>query len=214
MVKAMTLAQPQDAKVTSAPNDQLMEPSAAMTMLPARDMATGLVNPVAVKNTATGRIRLHHSISLTSPSGRESDLTFDFDGAETGSLSSHCTSPVFQPEQLQSGDLMGDQPSSPPWSPGLEPRSRLSSSSIMSTTSFESDVSDSGDERGDSTRRKRSHWQIAKTLVRACSLFQRRRYPWIQLAGHSEGFEQGSNPDWILKRSCEAEKVSMQRGDE
>ena len=39
------------------------------------------------------------------------------------------------------------------------------------------------------------------------AMFPHKPYPWVQLAGHSEGFEKGVSPTSILKRSSSMEKV-------
>jgi hypothetical protein len=56
-------------------------------------------------------------------------------------------------------------------------------------------------------RTSQQNWIRAARKVQMCTLFPRRPYPWIQLAGHSTGFEQGTSPAWILKRSSSNEKV-------
>jgi hypothetical protein len=53
-----------------------------------------------------------------------------------------------------------------------------------------------------------SKWQVAKRAYQRYRVFRRRGYPWVQLAGHAEGFKQdASSPDWILKVGSDHEKV-------
>lgn len=59
-----------------------------------------------------------------------------------------------------------------------------------------------------SSRSARMHWVKAKQMVRMYCAFQRQNYPWVQLAGHEDGFRKGESPEWILKAGTEEERVS------
>eukprot|EP00041_Stephanoeca_diplocostata_P036249 m.1312780 g.1312780 ORF g.1312780 m.1312780 type:complete len:830 (-) comp24830_c0_seq20:2177-4666(-) len=60
----------------------------------------------------------------------------------------------------------------------------------------------------------RQRWRSVKDMVMAV-LFLKRRYPWFQLSGHTEQFQQHQSPEWILKMvsSYEAKAFPALMGD-
>ena len=166
--------------------------------------------PLAGVQRAMDRLLLQHSISMTSPGGHEAEPVFDFEDPLQCSASSVSYARLLS---LGSSDL-----DTPPPSTNETPLAAAtpSASRHASVSSYDSDLSETDEPSQDGSngrpplRRRMSHWRVAMQLVRACTVFQRRAYPWVQLAGHSEGFEQGNTPDYILKRSCENEKRAFE----
>lgn len=60
-----------------------------------------------------------------------------------------------------------------------------------------------------SSSRSRSNWRKARAIVHLYRAFQRPHYPWVQLAGHEDGFRLGESSDCILKAGSEEERVGL-----
>lgn len=54
------------------------------------------------------------------------------------------------------------------------------------------------------------NWAAAKRLVQAYRTFSARgRYPWVQLAGHADGFLECDSDEWILKLCTQTEQTAL-----
>eukprot|EP00040_Diaphanoeca_grandis_P041201 m.262613 g.262613 ORF g.262613 m.262613 type:complete len:390 (-) comp46401_c0_seq1:172-1341(-) len=82
--------------------------------------------------------------------------------------------------------------------------STSSTSSTMSTTMMSTTPPGSTHNWSNLTPRQR--WRAAKDTV-SNVLFLHKRYPWFQLAGHSDQFVQHHSPNWILKAVSSNEKA-------
>ncbi|XP_043554433.1 inositol-trisphosphate 3-kinase A-like [Chiloscyllium plagiosum] len=105
--------------------------------------------------------------------------------------------------------------------PNVKVCRKLSSSSLSSTGSslFEESEDDlladndhqhfrGAEEQEDATQNK--SWKKAKSIVHVSSFPFKKRYSWIQLAGHSGSFKAG-NGGRILKKYCENEKLCFEQ---
>jgi 1D-myo-inositol-triphosphate 3-kinase len=61
------------------------------------------------------------------------------------------------------------------------------------------------------TTKKTSKWRELKKVVALYRSFPRRNISWVQLAGHSDGFRQVSDPNWILKLASSNEKAALEQ---
>lgn len=87
--------------------------------------------------------------------------------------------------------------------------------SFDSDTTIGSDMFGSSDEATIRKPSKESNigaskWARAKKLVTLMLYFRRKKYPWVQLAGHHDGFKiPTENSSWICKKGSKYEKLAL-----
>lgn len=59
-----------------------------------------------------------------------------------------------------------------------------------------------------SSKKGPSMWRKARKIVHVMN-FRRKKYPWVQLAGHSDGFKVTDNQSWIHKKGSKYEKLAF-----
>ncbi|XP_055855930.1 inositol-trisphosphate 3-kinase A isoform X2 [Episyrphus balteatus] len=65
----------------------------------------------------------------------------------------------------------------------------------------------------EASRKKPSGWRKIRNIVQWTPFFQtykKKRYPWVQLAGHQGNFKAGSEPGTVLKKLCPKEEDCFQ----
>lgn len=100
-------------------------------------------------------------------------------------------------------------------SPGEQVSRSAESSPIASVGSSEeenlTDSSQCSTPKLESRSRASKNWNVAARLVMAYRTFSSRgRYPWVQLAGHADGFRESDSDDWILKLCTTTEQIALE----
>lgn len=93
------------------------------------------------------------------------------------------------------------------------PRDYGYASSDDLSSEWDSDVPTSSSEQAKEQETKPSGWRKIRNIVQWTPFFQtykKKRYPWVQLAGHQGNFKAGSEPGTVLKKLCPKEEDCFQ----
>lgn len=93
------------------------------------------------------------------------------------------------------------------------PRDYGYASSDDLSSEWDSDVPTSSSEQTKEQQTKPSGWRKIRNIVQWTPFFQtykKKRYPWVQLAGHQGNFKAGPEPGTVLKKLCPKEEDCFQ----
>lgn len=93
------------------------------------------------------------------------------------------------------------------------PRDYGYASSDDLSSEWDSDVPTSSSEQAKEQESKPSGWRKIRNIVQWTPFFQtykKKRYPWVQLAGHQGNFKAGPEPGTVLKKLCPKEEDCFQ----